>query len=395
MSNIQVQHELGYWTFFIGRWIFNRIRTFCPIPHSYLSISIFSLIMKKISSFLFIFSVLSWSAAISAQTLSVDLLPTKVKKALKNFVFIESGSFTSGLFMGSDSLQCVLPQKQSVKSFYLNCYEVSVADYQEFIADTRDQANHYDSTVWMKDYPYSFNEPMVIHYFVHPKFNQNPIVGITWQQAVRYCQWKTDQLNYWLEKSPYKVTVRLPNQIEWEYAAQGLPATAELKSEKKSPRVARNYPWGGMFLLEEKDGHFYTNCNSGPINTIEGAKVMGFPSDGFLYTAPVKSYQPNEAGLYQMAGNVAEWTSDNYSTIIDRYKIALDNLEDEGEANPQSLSQLKSRTLAEHLSNHKIIKGGSWVDGPFYMQTGVVKVQDPGKATCTTGFRLALAIEKK
>ena len=395
MSNIQVQHELGYWTFFIGHWIFNRIRTFYPDSAQPLIYKHFCLIMKKISRFLFIFSVLSWSAAISAQTLSVDLLPTKVKKALQNFVFIESGSFTSGLYMGSDSLQCALPQKQSVESFYLNCYEVSVGDYQEFIADTRDQANHYDSTVWTKDYHYSYNEPMARNYFWHPNFYPYPIVGITWQQAVRYCQWKTDQLNYWLEKSPYKVTVRLPSQIEWEYAALFTLPTGSSSTKNERIKDRRVYPWDGLFLLRKKDGQFYTNCNSGPLKTMDGVTVMEFPSDGFLYTAPVKSYQPNEAGLYQMAGNVAEWTSDNYSTIIDRYKIALDNLEDEGEANPQSLSPLKSLTLAEHLSNHKIIKGGSWVDGPFYMQTGVFKVQDPGKATCTTGFRLALEIEKK
>ncbi|MBC7774492.1 MAG: SUMF1/EgtB/PvdO family nonheme iron enzyme, partial [Phycisphaerae bacterium] len=150
-----------------------------------------------------------------------------------------------------------------------------------------------------------------------------------------------------------------------------------------------------LFLQEEKDGHFFTNCNSGPIRTPEEVTVIGFQSDGFLYTAPVKSFQPNEAGLYQMAGNVAEWTSDNYSTISDPYRVLLDELEDGKNPNPKFLNRIKSLVPAEPYRNHKIIKGGSWVDGPFYMQSGVVKVQNPNKATCTTGFRPALVIEKK
>jgi len=352
--------------------------------------------MKKLAYTLFFFIFLSLFNTLCAQTLSVKSLPGNARKALKDFVLIEEGSYTIGIFNGSDSLQCPLAQQVSIKSFYLNRFEVSVGDYQAFLRETGDISNHYDSTVWTKDYPYSYNEPMGRNYFWHPNFFQYPIVGISWEQAVRYCAWKTEQINQWLEKTPYRVTVRLPSAIEWEYAAVGLSSTEDSKSEKSPITKHRIYPWDGLFLQQEKkDGHFFTNCNSGPIRTPEEVTVIELPSDGFLYTAPVKSFQPNDAGLYQMAGNVSEWTSDNYATIRDPHQSFMDKFEDGEKINPAFLRRINALVPAERFSDYKIIKGGSWVDGPFYMQAGVAKIQAPNKATCTTGFRSALVIEKK
>lgn len=344
--------------------------------------------------YLFLFQCLF--IPLNAQTFSIKLLPSQAQKALKDFVFIAEGIYDQGLFTGEDSLPGPLPEQTNVKSFYINRFEVTVAEYQVFLNGNSGWSNHYDSAVWTKDYPYSFNEPMNRNYFWHPKFKQHPVVGITWEQAVQYCAWKTAQLNQLLEKTPYRITVRLPNSSEWEYAALGLSAPDHSKSARYfSPKNRRIYPWNGLFLQQEKEGHFYMNCNSGAVTTPEGVYVFQFPSDGFLYTAPVKSFGPNNVGLYQMAGNVAEWTSDNYAIVLERYKTLQDEQEDGKNINPAFMTKLSGFKPAEQFSDYKIIKGGSWVDGPFYMQAGTVKIQAPNKASCTTGFRPALVIEKK
>lgn len=352
--------------------------------------------MKKILYLPLIIMALCGFDTTNAQTLSIGLLPGKAKKTLQHYVFLESGTYTGGLAMGSDSLQWPLPERRSIKSFYMNRFEVSVGDYQEFVRDVGNPKSHYDSTVWTKDYPYSFNEPMARNYLWHPNFFQYPVVGITWNQAVEYCNWKTEQLNGLLENSPYRVMVRLPSETEWEYAALFTIPSHRSSTKDEHIKDHRMYPWDGLFLLPKQDGQFYTNCNSGLLKTIDGVTVMGYVSDGFLYTAPVKSFQPNEAGLYQMAGNVAEWTTDNYSIKLNQYNTLLDELEDGQKASyPELLDKLRSLVSNTRYSELKIIKGGSWVDGPFYMQTGSFKIQAPEKATSTTGFRTVLIVERK
>lgn len=352
--------------------------------------------MKKTSLLLALFLLAYLFSALSAQTLPIDLLPGKVKKALQNYVFLESGTYTSGHAMGSDSLQWALPERSSVESFYMNRFEVSVGDYQEFVRVMGNPQSHYDSTVWTKDYPYSYNEPMTRNYFWHPNFYPYPVVGVTWNQAVEYCTWKTEQLNGLLQNTPYRVTVRLPSEAEWEYAALFTVPSRSSSTNDERIKDRRIYPWDGLFLLRKQDGQFYTNCNSGPLKTMDEVTVLEFVSDGFLYTAPVKSFEANGAGLYQMAGNVAEWTTDNYSSKLNRYNTLLDELEDGQKASyPELLAKLRSLVSNEKYSEHKITKGGSWVDGPFYMQTGSFKIQAPDRASCTTGFRPVLIVEKK
>ena len=344
---------------------------------------------------LYPFFLLSFFGALSAQTLSTQILPSKVRKALKDFVAIEGETYDQGLFNGSDSLQCSLPKPVTVKSFYLNRFEVSVAEYQEFLRETGDMSNLYDSTVWTKDFPSAYHQPVERSYFMHPNFKECPIVGISCKQALQYCVWKTDQLNQWMGNAPYRITVRLPNASEWEYAARGLVPEEDYSNNKRQRRHIRVYPWDGFFLIAEKDGHFYTNCNGGQIMTADKVPILAHPSDGFLYTAPVKSFLPNDFGLYQMAGNVSEWTSDDYATLRERYDIFLDEHEDGQNVPPGVLDQLNALAPGAQLRDYKIVKGGSWADGAFYMQIGVCKIQPPGKASCTTGFRVALTVDPK
>jgi formylglycine-generating enzyme required for sulfatase activity len=104
-----------------------------------------------------------------------------------------------------------------------------------------------DTLCWIHDYTYSFNDPMVKSYFWHPVYDNYPVVGISWKQAKAFCNWRTMEMNSFLE-SIGEVAVndfRLPNETEWEWAARGGAAL--------SP-----FPWGGPYI-RNSNGCFLGN----------------------------------------------------------------------------------------------------------------------------------------
>ena len=148
-----------------------------------------------------------------------------------------------------------------------------------------------DEMVWIRDFTYSYNEPMTRTYFTHPAYDDYPIVGVTWDQCNAFCAWRTQRWNdYRSVKGEAPIDqFRLPTEYEWEYAARG--------GRNLSP-----YPWGGPYIRNTK-GCLLANFKPGRGN---------YPEDGGFYTVNAKSYWPNDYGLYNMAGNVAEWTSTAY-----------------------------------------------------------------------------------
>jgi formylglycine-generating enzyme required for sulfatase activity len=330
--------------------------------------------------------------ALAAQPLSVKSLPAAARKAAEDFVFVEGGVFISNIRLGFDSLQLGWPERTTVQSLHIQRFEVTVAEYQRFADATGDPADRYDSTAWTTDFPYSFNEPMVRNYFSHPSFKQHPVIGVTWAQAVRYCAWKAHAINQLLVGSPYKVEVRLPTAAEWEYAAYSFgPARAK----KKNDEIITDrqiFPWPGAFLTAEKDGRLRFNCNSGPLRMPQDYHLLSHSSDGFLYTAPVQSFLPSSGGLYQMAGNVAEWTLDDYVIDIEKINNRISENPSVYQNAPEMLKHLVPSFPPDRYDGYKIIKGGSWNDDPFYMQAAVVQIQHPTKASSTTGFRPVLVV---
>ena len=315
-----------------------------------------------------------------SQTLPLRELPKPARKTLSGFIFIPGGTFVQGVFEGRDSLQFSKPKETEVPTFLISQYETTVAEYVHFASSTGDPADIPDTTVWKNEFGTPFDHPMWRYYFKgHPAFSAFPIICVNWEQANRYCRWKTAEVNALLEDSPFEVEVRLPTESEWEYAALGGALVREIQGESFNSRL---FPWDGNFMDANKSCGYKAHCNSGPIETPD-YPLFAHPYDGGLFTVRVGAYEANGFGLFQMAGNAAEWTADEINTAPDLRPRPGNT----GEANPA--------VLPRPYAGYKIVKGGSWNDSPFYMQCGARRLQPANQGSFTIGFRPVCVIRKK
>lgn len=215
-----------------------------------------------------------------------------------------------------------------------------------------------DTLVWIRDFSYSYNEPMSKRYFSHPSFGNYPVVGVSWKQATAFCEWRTNYLNSFLEskKRIAESDFRLPTEAEWEYAARG--------GRSQAP-----FPWGGYYLRNKK-GCLLANFKPGRGN---------YPEDGGFYTVRADAYWPNDFGLYNMSGNVAEWTSSLY------YEGAYNFQHD---MNPDIRWNAKDSDPPR--MKRKVIRGGSWKDVGYFLQTGARNYEYQDTSKSYLGFRCVI-----
>ncbi|MGB2341977.1 MAG: gliding motility lipoprotein GldK [Flavobacteriaceae bacterium] len=205
-----------------------------------------------------------------------------------------------------------------------------------------------DTTVWIKDFNYSYNEPMHNDYFSHPAYQDYPVVGVSWVQAVAFCNWRTSFKNKYQRESnkPLVNYFRLPTEAEWEYAARGgIPSGI--------------YPWGSPYLLNDR-GCFLAN-----FKPLRG----DYSSDQAMYTVEAKSYLANDFNLYNMAGNVSEWTGSSYDPGAYEYVSSL---------NPN---------LSLNEEKRKVIRGGSWKDVAYFLRVSSRDYEYADTARSYIGFR--------
>jgi gliding motility-associated lipoprotein GldJ len=311
-------------------------------------------------------------------------------------VFIEGGSFTMGKVQDDVMRDWNnLPSKQHVRSFYMDETEVTNISYREYlywlkrvfpISNDKFKYIYYtalpDTLVWRDRL--GANETFVDHYLRHPAYNNYPVVGVSWIQASRYAEWRTDRVNEkilieegilrqvnddskvvsganhfntrtYLE-DPNKVfsqneevvynkllpdygpnndslpsesalegrhaniedgillpRYRLPTEAEWEYAALALVGNREFNNIKGK----KKFPWNGKNGKSDNKRSKGDHLANYKIGTGDYKGIAGWSSDGADITNKVKSYPPNDFGLYDMAGNVAEWVADIYRPTID------------------------------------------------------------------------------
>ena len=220
----------------------------------------------------------------------------------------------------------------------------------------KDVINVYpDTLAWIHDYTYSFHDPLTQMYFWHPAYDDYPVVGVNWKQARAFSIWRTQLMNSYMEENgnAFVQDFRLPSEAEWEYAARG--------GLDLSP-----YPWGGPYIRNSR------GCFLGNFKPMRG-KYM---DDGGVYTVKATSYWPNDYGLYCMAGNVSEWTSNAFDESS--YSFSHDiSTNYEYEAKESDLPALK----------RKVIRGGSWKDVGYYLQTGTRTYEYQDTSKCYIGFR--------
>jgi len=205
-----------------------------------------------------------------------------------------------------------------------------------------------DTTVWIRDFEYSYNEPMHNDYFWHDAYSDYPVVGINWKQAQAFCNWRTKFKND-DNKSRGRQFVnkfRLPTEAEWEYAARG-------------GIEGGTYPWGGPYVISD------TGCFMANFKPQRG----DYAADAALYTVEAKSFEPNDFNLYNMAGNVSEWTNSSYDPSSYDYVSTM---------NPNGGDGSNAR---------KVIRGGSWKDVAYFLQVSTRDYEYSDSARSYVGFR--------
>jgi formylglycine-generating enzyme len=215
-----------------------------------------------------------------------------------------------------------------------------------------------DTLCWIRDYAYSYNEPMAKQYFSHPAYGNYPVVGVSWKQATAFTEWRTHFLMSYNQskKKAGQSDFRLPTEAQWEYAARG-------------GRSQTSFPWGGPYTRNKK-GCLLANFKPGRGN---------YPEDGGLYTVRADNYWPNDFGLYNMAGNVAEWTSSLY------YEGSYNFQHD---MNPDVRWNAKASDPPR--MKRKVIRGGSWKDTQMFLQNSTRAYEYQDTAKSYIGFRCVI-----
>jgi formylglycine-generating enzyme required for sulfatase activity len=181
-----------------------------------------------------------------------------------DMLLVPAGAFEMGSEWGDDDESPV--HTVWLDNFYLDKYEVTIAQYKE--------CAHAGAC----DPPHDTSSATRGNYYEDPQFADYPVIHVTWHDAAKYCVWRN---------------ARLPTEAEWEKAARGTDG--------------RDYPWGDIF-----DGNWLNYCD---INCLSDTADQEY-DDGNADTAPVGSY-PNGAspyGMLDMAGNVWEWVADWYNS---------------------------------------------------------------------------------
>jgi len=217
----------------------------------------------------------------------------------------------------------------------------------------------YPSTLdYQSDYAYANNETDATFNYEHVAHDDYPVVGITWQQANAFCHWRTHIMNSFLrsQNQPLLPDFRLPTETEWEYAARG--------GYGMSP-----YPWGGPYTRNMK-GCFLAN-----FKPLRG----NYTADGGLKAIKVRQYNPNNYGLYDMAGNVAEWTS----TVFDETSTSYSH-------DMNSDNSYMSEESDQDVLKRKVVRGGSWKDISYFIQTSTRTYEYDDVSTSYIGFRCVM-----
>ncbi len=211
-----------------------------------------------------------------------------------------------------------------------------------------------DETSWVNDFNNAYNEPYMRMYFNHQAYNDYPVVGVSWEQATAFCVWRTEYMKMGMADVNHPIEpYRLPTEAEFEYAA-------------RSGRNENKYPWAQDVVTGNK-GCFLANFKPDRGNYLK---------DGCLITSRVGSFIPNEFGLYDMAGNVSEWTS---TAFLESGPEIMNDI------NPEY--RYNSVKEDPYAMKKKVVRGGSWKDAAHFIRSDVRSFEYQNEQRSYIGFR--------
>jgi len=241
-------------------------------------------------------------------------LPVKITgKDGAPMALVPAGTFMMGTDAGGEDERPV--HKVSLDAYYMDLYEVTTRLYARYVVDKKGVKPLHWAKVDLA------------------KHGDRPVIGVNWFEADGYCRWAGK---------------RLPTEAEWEHAARG-------------PKSFR-YPWGGEPVTRKRAGY-------------DESCILCIVYDDVLQ--PVGSYEDGKSpfGLYDMAGNVAEWVADWYGEHY--YKRSP-------KANPTGPKDGEDR----------VVRGGGWVSRPLLLRSALRNWGDPGNRRAHVGFRCAMSAPK-
>jgi formylglycine-generating enzyme required for sulfatase activity len=212
----------------------------------------------------------------------VKYLTRSNRRDRQEYVLVPAGSFLMGCVPGDrDCEKSETPQHQVTisKPFWMGAAEVDITAYQRFIDGNKDRKMPRDTPAW---------DPRRLR-------TNHPMTFVTWDDAQAFCRWAGG---------------RLPTEAEWEYAARA---------------GARNQIWPLEFQAAREKANFFGEQGN----------------DRFRETSPVKQFDANAFGLFDMAGNVWEWVADWYG---ETYYAESPERDPTGPAS----------------GRNRVIRGGSW-----------------------------------
>jgi gliding motility-associated lipoprotein GldK len=279
-------------------------------------------------------------------------------------VLVPSGSYMMGQADEEISRAGINFNKRvTVSAFYMDDTEITNHEYRQFtnsllkdsvsvLGEDKIMTSYYpDTTVWNADFTFHNGDPMTEYYFSSPAFDQYPIVGVSWDAAKYFCLWRSKMMNDYRKKQNMYILPRfeLPSESEWEWAARG-------------GRASVKYPWGNPYIANAK------GCLMANFKPHRG----NYDADGYSYTAPANAYDPNDFGLYNMAGNVAEWCEDAFADNAVAITWDLNTVNKDAD------------------EPRKVTRGGSWKDIAYYLETGTRAYELQNKKRSYIGFRCSM-----
>ncbi len=283
----------------------------------------------------------------------------------KNLSLIPTGSFTMG---SSDDGSA--NKTAGVESFYMFNQEVSNGFYLHYLHYLQDLQSQGKTDLRQKALPdtlvwrdkLTFQEPYTEYYLRHPAYRDYPVVGITYEQCIEFCNWLTQTYNADPKRKFKKVVFTLPDSVQREYAAQGGFPHAVFSWKGRFMQDGKGLWQANFSKIDQATVTRTTFLRNTETGTVEGelflgsrseyAGIAGFLNDNEDITAPVTSYEPNGYGLYNMSGNVEEF-----------------------------LLQ-KGKTM-----------GGSWMDPGYYLQNHIYETYDISRsASRERGFRFVMKV---